>query len=88
MIDLVKELCPDPDGSLSFKLFFNRLIDESMIGCLLEKNDSRKQFKSFVKQMLTNVINYLSKQDQEVEFVKEVTLEERNRLGFANAIIL
>ena len=88
MIDLVKELCPDPNGTLSFKLFFDRLVVESMLEDLLEKNDSRKQFKSFVKHMLTNVINYLSDQDQEVEFVKEVTLEERNRIGFANAIIL
>ena len=88
MIDLVKELCPDPNGTLSFKLFFDRLVVESMLEDLLKKNDSRKQFKSFVKRMLTHVINYLSDQDQEVEFVKEVTLEERNRLGFANAIIL
>lgn len=88
MINLVKELCPDPDGTLSFKRFFNRLVDESMIGHSLEKNHSRKQFKSFVKHLLTHVITYLSNEDQEVEFVKEITLEERNRIGFANAIIL
>jgi len=90
IIKLVKSLCPDPDGSLSFKVFYQTLMKDFP----RHKFDKEQLtiIKKYVRNLLNIVLDHLSKEEskaeEEVVFLKETTLEERNKIGFENAIVI
>ena len=86
IIKTVKDLCPDPDGILSLKEFHQKLKKEIPYH-KLDKH-KLKVFKVYLKQLLENVIDYMHKEETEVVFVKEITVEERNKNGFKTAIVI
>ncbi len=85
--NIVLQLCPDPDGKLYFKEFYALIIKDFQ-----QNQFSKEQLKSvrkYIRDLLNNVIDDMNKEEEEdVVFVKEITVEERNKKGFENAIFI
>lgn len=86
IIKVVKDLCPDPDGTLSLKEFHQTFRKEFPYH-KLDKHQL-KSFKAHLRELLGNVIDYMHKEESDVVFVKEITVEERNQNGFKTAIVI
>ena len=86
IIETVKDLCPDPGGTLSLKEF-HQIFKKEFPYHNLDKQQL-KSFKVHLRQLLENVIDYMHKEEMDVVFVKEITVEERNENGFKTAIII
>lgn len=86
IIKIVKDLCPDPDGTLSLKEFHQTFRKEFPYH-KLDKHQL-KSFKTHLRGLLGNVIDYMHKEESDVIFVKETTVEERNQNGFKTAIVI
>lgn len=87
--ELVQNLCPDPNGKLSFNVFYKLLMKDFP----KQKFDKEELviIKKYVKNLLNIVLDYFSKKEsteEDVIFLEETTLEERNEIGFKNAIVV
>ena len=85
---IIKKICPDPNGTVLFKEFYNILMID-FPKHKFEKNQL-KSIRKYVKSLLETTITELEKEEEEEEvlFIKETTCEERNRIGFQNAIVI
>ena len=86
--ELVQNLCPDPNGKLSFNVFYKLLMRDFP----KQKFDKKELviIRNYVKNLLNIVLDCLDKKEskEEVIFLKETTLEKRNEIGFKNAIVV
>ena len=82
--EIIEKICPDPNGTVSMKEFYKQIFEYLNFNFEKEKN---KVVKKSLKHMLLEIIE-ASGDNADVLFVKEVSVEERNRLGFLDAIIV